>query len=99
MEIEVELGSKSQTPNLTYQVTIREKYGKIRGRVRGNAREKHENCTGYARGLRVGAHAEMLVKMLVACARGISRKNAQENKRKINIEEQKGRQSRYLFAN
>ena len=49
--------------------------------------------------MRVGTRAEMLVKMLVACAGGISRKNAQENKRKINIEEQKGRQSRYPIAN
>jgi len=47
----------------------------------------------------VGAHAEMLVKMLVACAKGISRKNAQENKRKINIEEQKGEAKQIPICN
>jgi len=62
----------------------------------GVMREKmSDKCTGDARGVRVETRTEMLV----ACAGGISRKNAQENKRKINIEEQKGRQSNYLIAN
>jgi len=46
-------------------------------------------CAGSAREVRVRTRAEMLVKMLVACAGGIRRKNAQGNKQKINIEEQK----------